>query len=113
MNDFKGDYLDCLKLLIDDDIVIIDDVGSQPHNEWREEVFFDLVDDRYNSMKPTIFTSNYTVLDFKQIYQPRVFSRLFSKENIIIEIKDGQDLRDPIQFKKIEENSNHEGVKNE
>lgn len=93
MSDFKGDYLECLKLLIDDQLIILDDVGSTGTNEWREEILFDLIDERYNSMRPTVITSNFSVQEFKNKFHERICSRLFAKENTIIEILDGEDQR--------------------
>lgn len=93
MDEFKGDYLDALNYLIDDELVILDDMGSQEPNSWRKEIFFDAVDARYNSMKPTIITSNFSIEQFRKIYHPRLCSRLFAKENTIIEIMDGVDQR--------------------
>lgn len=93
MEEVKGDYLTSLKLLIDDEFVIIDDIGSTNLNEWRKEIIFDAIDERYNSMKPTIITSNFSIKQFKELFHSRVGSRLFAKENIIIEINDGLDLR--------------------
>lgn len=93
MDTYKGDYLLSLKYLIDDPLVIIDDIASDKHSEWREEVLFGLIDERYNSMLPTVITSNLSINEFKRIYQERFTSRLFAKENYIIEINDGVDLR--------------------
>lgn len=94
MERMQGDYLDILKYMIDSDFLIIDDVGSSTKkSEWREEILFEILDSRYNSMKPTIVTSNFTQKDFLNNYHPRVHSRLFSKENTIIEILDGVDFR--------------------
>lgn len=93
MDEFKGDYLDCLKYLIDDDIVILDDIGSSGLNDWRKEVLFAAIDDRYSSMKPTILISNFTKEEFKSIFHPRFTSRIFAKENTILENHDGIDLR--------------------
>ena len=93
MDSVKGDYLDSLQWLIDDQLLILDDVGSTGVREWREEVLFDLIDARYNSMLPTVITSNFTQADFKKLYHPRVCDRLFASENIIIEIEDGTSLR--------------------
>lgn len=93
MDTYKGDYLLSLKYLIDDPLVIIDDIASDKHSEWREEVLFSLVDNRYNSMLPTIITSNLTVNQFKKTYQERFCSRLFAKDNQVIEITDGIDHR--------------------
>lgn len=93
MEEVKGDYLESLKLFIDDDFVMIDDIGSTGLNEWRKEIIFDAIDERYNSMKPTVITSNFSVKEFKEYFHERVSSRLFAKDNYIIEILDGQDLR--------------------
>lgn len=81
----NGDYLQHLKLMIDDTVIIIDDLGCNKRNDWREEIIFDLIDVRYNSTRPTIFTSNLTKQDFKNIYHPRIYSRLFAAENILVE----------------------------
>ena len=93
IEDYKGDYLEILKLLIDDDLVFIDDVGSTGLNDWRKEIFFDAIDERYNSMKPTVITTNFSSQDIKNNFHPRVYSRIFAKENVIIEINDGIDHR--------------------
>lgn len=93
MDNIKGDYLESLKLLVDDQLIIFDDVGSTGINEWREEVFFDIIDERYNTMLPTVITSNFSVADFKKVYHPRICSRLFASENTVIEILEGEDLR--------------------
>lgn len=93
MDSHKGDYLDTLKWLTDDQLVILDDVGSTGIREWREEVLFDFIDSRYNSMLPTVITSNFTEEEFRKLYHPRVCDRLFATENIIIEIKDGVSFR--------------------
>lgn len=91
--DIKGDYLGFLKLLIDDQHVIIDDIGCEGVNEWRDGVLFKAIDERYNSMLPTILISNFSKNDFNKLYKPRISSRLFAKENIIIEMMNGEDLR--------------------
>jgi DNA replication protein DnaC len=93
MESFKGDYLRHLAHLIDDPLIMIDDIGSQGVNEWRAEVMFDAIDNRYNTMLPTILTSNFTKKQIEQTYHPRLASRIFAKENIIIEIHDGLDKR--------------------
>lgn len=89
-----GDYLINLQYFIDDEIVILDDVGSgiNPDKvshrdlEFRREVFFSFLDYRYNSQKPTIITSNFTKDEFNEVYSPRICSRLFNVENTIISI---------------------------
>jgi len=89
-----GDYLDHLQQLIDDELIIIDDVGSSGHTEWREEALMEAIDFRYGSTLPTIFTSNLSKKDFYQIYGQRISSRLFAKENTIIDLEGMPDLRE-------------------
>lgn len=98
MTEFKGDYFETLKLLIDDEMLILDDIGSSGVNEWREEILFKTIDERYNSMQPTVITSNFTRQEFKNLYHPRIYSRIFANDNFIIEIT-GQDLRFPDEIK--------------
>ena len=93
MDEFKGDYLETLKYLIDDDFVMIDDIGSTGLNQWRKEIIFDAIDERYCSMKPTVITSNLSRKQFENEFHPRVASRLFANDNIILEIENGFDHR--------------------
>ena len=94
MNEYShSDYEDVLKYLIDDDFLIIDDIGSTGLTDWRREVIFSVIDYRYNSMKPTVLISNLLKKDFYEVFHERVASRVFAKENCIIEIDNGKDLR--------------------
>lgn len=94
IHDGAGDWAEALRYKIDDDFIILDDVGSwfnmervhEKDNNWKIEVFFSFLDDRYNSMKPTIVTSNLDKKGFQKAYSDRVVSRLFASENTVIEI---------------------------
>jgi DNA replication protein DnaC len=81
----SGDYLQLLHNLIDDDFIIIDDLGSSGHNQWREEIILELLDYRYSLKKPTLITSNLSKKEFYDIYKSRIASRLFAAENLILE----------------------------
>ncbi len=90
----SGDYLIHLEYLMDDDLIMLDDVGSgiNPKKltyrdlEFRREVFFSFLDYRYNVQKPTIITSNFTKEEFIEVYSERICSRLFASENTIISL---------------------------
>lgn len=88
-----GDYANSLKFALDDQLTILDDLGSTPVNDWRKEIIFNTVDIRYASMLPTIVTSNLTKQEISYRYEPRTADRLFAKENTIIDLFDAVSLR--------------------
>lgn len=83
-----------LERLFESDLIFLDDVGKLGHTDHKENMIFDAIDIRYNSEKPTVITSNLSKNEFRTIYEPRFCSRLFSNENIVIEVMDGIDYRD-------------------
>ena len=92
-----GDCITNLKSYIDDYFIMIDDVGSGKINEWREDMLFEAINYRYNSMLPTVITSNFNKQDFERNYHPRLASRLFSSENVVIDASEWPDLRKEIK----------------
>ncbi len=82
----SGDYLQHLQTLVDDQLVIIDDLGASGRNDWREEILIELLDYRYKLDLPTVFTSNLSKDDFYRTYHARVGSRLFATQNVIIDM---------------------------
>lgn len=89
----EGDYMSHLHYLIDDDFVIIDDLGSSGHNAWREEILMEAIDYRYKDGKKTVFTSNLSSKDFMDVYGERIKSRLFATENTVVSLFGQPDLR--------------------
>jgi len=89
-----GDYLRTVQYAMDRDFVILDDLGSSGFNEWRSEVLFDTIDKRYESRKPTIFTSNLSREELTAGLGKRGASRLFAKENLVIEMHTVMDKRE-------------------
>lgn len=73
-----------LKSKIDDDIIILDDVGSARKTDFTEDVLTEILDYRYSRNLTTIFTSNLDKNHFYETYHPRVGSRLFAKKNLIL-----------------------------
>lgn len=43
------------------DLLIIDDIGRSRTTDWVTQKLLDVVDERYLEMKPTVFTSNYSM----------------------------------------------------
>jgi len=51
--------MDVLRPVMDADILVLDDIGSEKTSEWVEETMNLIVNTRYNERRHTIFTSNY------------------------------------------------------
>ncbi|MGH9373930.1 MAG: ATP-binding protein [Vicinamibacterales bacterium] len=51
--------MDVLRPVMDADLLVLDDLGSEKTSEWVEETMNLIVNTRYNERRHTIFTSNY------------------------------------------------------
>lgn len=87
------DFHKAMEYFIDDEFIIIDDVGSTGQTEWREEMLMALVDIRYAGRKATVFTSNLSVSDFYRRYEKRICSRIFATNNTILDLDGAIDHR--------------------
>ena len=88
-----------VKDLTDDHFFYYDDLGShapkanEEEGNWRRDMIFSMVDHRYSLGWPTVITTNLSRSMLKEIYGPRVSSRLESAENTWIELHEAQDVR--------------------
>lgn len=57
-------------------VLILDDIGSERITDYVAEVFYLIINHRYNEMKPTIFTSNLKVGELAQRIGDRTASRI-------------------------------------
>ena len=72
--DTKEDVLDELKKV---DVLVIDDFGTEKVTKWRNETFYNIIDYRYTSKRPTIFTSNCSIKELEDAeYDSRITSRM-------------------------------------
>ena len=65
-----------LKLYISVDLLIIDEVGSQFGSDTEKLFIFDIIDGRYQDMKPTILISNLDINGIKDAIGERCVDRL-------------------------------------
>lgn len=65
-------YDDLFELVRSAPVLVLDDLGVQSSTPWAEEKLFQLINHRYNSQLPTVFTTN---LDPEE-FEPRIESRL-------------------------------------
>jgi len=54
--------MDILRPVMDADLLMLDDLGSEKPSEWVEETMNLIVNTRYNERRPTIFTTNFEEL---------------------------------------------------
>jgi DNA replication protein DnaC len=55
-----ADVTDPLPDLITADLLVLDDLGREKVTDWASERLYVLVNERYNALRPTVVTSNYT-----------------------------------------------------
>ena len=58
------------------DVLVLDDLGAEGTTDWVREQLFELVDERYGTMQPTIFTSNLTLDQLAKRISLRVADRI-------------------------------------
>jgi len=78
------DYNIIKKDLFEVAFLVIDDLGNEKITDWSKEEIYDIVDTRYQKGLLTIFTSDYSIDELKELYGKRdlknrkLFSRLES-----------------------------------
>lgn len=82
------DYSEVLKYMIDYELIIIDDIGTSNISDWKCEVMFDLVNIRYNSRRPTVYTSNLSPQELCDAYGVRISSRIFGYPSIVMDFSE-------------------------
>lgn len=58
------------------DLLILDEVGVQFGSEFERQVMFDVLNERYERRKPTLFLSNKTQAELSEVLGERVMDRL-------------------------------------
>jgi DNA replication protein DnaC len=87
-----------LEKLVEPKVLIIDDLGKERITNWTYERIFDLLDMRYNDLKPTVITSNFTLSQLagrlveggcnKQNAQAMISRLKQTSETVVLEGKD-------------------------
>lgn len=76
------------------EVLIVDDLGSEPKfKNVSEEYFYLLLNERLSRDKSTIVTTNLLPDEILNRYSERVFSRLCNKRNTVLLKMEGSDLR--------------------
>ncbi len=85
--EFKNDQnsYTTLEKFGDQDILILDDIGSSRLSDWQKDQLLDLIDLRTEEHGlPTIITTNFNQEQIKKEFGERIESRLFARKNLIV-----------------------------
>ena len=67
------------------DLLVIDDCGVQFNSDAERNIFYDVVDFRYDHMRPTIITANCNEGELKMLIGERVYDRMRDDGACIVE----------------------------
>ena len=73
------------------EVLFLDDLGAEKPSDWVKEIFYLIIDNRYNSMLPTFISSNYSPKELAAKLDDRLVSRLL-QDSIITKLE-GKDYR--------------------
>lgn len=79
--------------VLDCDVLIIDDFGSEPKTKWTEEYFYSVLNERLVKNKHTIISTNLMPMQILDKYGERTFSRLNNKASSVMLQVQNSDLR--------------------
>ncbi|MFN3354793.1 MAG: ATP-binding protein [Pseudomonas sp.] len=70
--------------LIRPDLLVIDEVGVQHGTDFECQVLFEVINGRYEKIKPTVVVSNLGVTELRQCLGDRAVDRLRDKSGIVV-----------------------------
>lgn len=85
------DSEDMCACILDCDLLIIDDLGTELSNAFTASQLFACLNNRLLNNKSTIISTNLSLDELQNIYSERIFSRLISYYQVILVI--GDDIR--------------------
>jgi DNA replication protein DnaC len=65
------------------DLLIIDDLGTEVHNQFTTSVLYNLINTRLNKKQSTVINTNLTQDDFRKHYWDRITSRVLGEYNVL------------------------------
>lgn len=80
-----------VRLALDCDLLVIDDLGSNPNNSFISSVLLRCIEERHLAKRSTVITTNLSLEDLQDRYSDRIFSRIYSYYKIIYLL--GDDIR--------------------
>jgi DNA replication protein DnaC len=81
--DNSGDMKDTYRYILDCDLLIIDDLGTELNNSFTSSQLFYCINERMSMGRATIISTNLTLAGLRDSYTDRVTSRVMSGYTII------------------------------
>jgi DNA replication protein DnaC len=76
-SDESGDFNDLVDRLVGVDLLHLDDLAAAAPNDWVQQTFYTVINDRYQENRSIVFTADVqNPLDLRRYLGNRVFSRL-------------------------------------
>ena len=91
---FNNDKVSYLNSLLDPELLVIDDLGTEPvlKNITKEYLYL-ILSERSRHNKLTVITTNLEPIELMNRYNERIFSRLFNKRESFVAQIIGKDIR--------------------
>ncbi len=78
---FSGENKGSYQAMIDSDLLVIDDLGTELSTEFSRSVLYNLINSRLLCKKPTIINTNLSMKEIADRYGERIASRLIGNYN--------------------------------
>ncbi len=78
---FMGENQGCYEQMLNCDLLVIDDLGTELVNSFTKSALYNLINTRLLTNKPTIINTNLSLKEIQEIYSPRIASRLIGNFN--------------------------------
>ncbi|MGN0552204.1 MAG: ATP-binding protein [Oscillospiraceae bacterium] len=92
----EEENMDTINLLINADLLVLDDLGSEFSSQFYESVTYNIINSRINLGLPTIISTNLSAAELQKKYNERIISRIFGEFSTLCLV--GEDIR---QIKRI------------
>ncbi|MBQ8228342.1 MAG: ATP-binding protein [Clostridia bacterium] len=87
----RSDTSDTEKNLIECDLLILDDLGTEFSTQFTVSAIYNIINSRLLASKPTVISTNLTMEQLESVYTQRISSRILSEYTILQ--FDGTDIR--------------------
>jgi len=83
-NDCATTERDVLSAFIGVDLLVLDEVGVQFNSDYERMMLFEIINSRYDEVRPTILISNLNAKEAEQFVGERVWDRLFEDGGVVL-----------------------------